>query len=131
MTPGTKQAEWYEPSVEEVADGVYRIPLPLPGDGLRAVNVYLIAGEDGSSVCIDSGWALPAAREVFVGGLTSLGFGLEDIGRFLVTHIHRDHYTQAIAIRREVPTRVSLGSGEREALELLCAPRDELADRRS
>lgn len=130
MTPETKQAEWYEAAVENVANGVYRIPLPLPGDGLRAVNVYLIAGEDGSSVCVDSGWAVPAAREVFVRSLATLGFGLEDIGRFLVTHIHRDHYTQAIAIRREVPTKVSLGAGERDSLELLCGPQDERRARR-
>jgi glyoxylase-like metal-dependent hydrolase (beta-lactamase superfamily II) len=118
-------AEWYEPSVEEVADGVYRIPLPLPGDGLRAINVYLIAGEDGGSVCIDSGWALPSAREVLTACLATLHFRVEDIERFLVTHIHRDHYTQAIAIRREMPTKVSLGEGEREALDVLCTPREE------
>jgi hypothetical protein len=28
--------------VEPAASGVYRIPLPLPGDNLKAVNVYAI-----------------------------------------------------------------------------------------
>ena len=33
---------WTEPGTFEVAPGVYRIPLPLPNDGLRAVNVYAL-----------------------------------------------------------------------------------------
>ena len=40
-----------------MADGVHRIPLPLPNDGLRAVNVYAIADGDGLTL-VDSGWAL-------------------------------------------------------------------------
>ena len=42
-----------------------------------------------------------------------------DIREFLVTHIHRDHYTQAIALRREFGSSVSLGEGERLALEAM------------
>ena len=38
---------WAEPGVEDLGGGVYRIPLPLPGDALKAVNVYAIAGDDG------------------------------------------------------------------------------------
>ncbi len=33
---------WTEPGAYPVADGVHRIPLPLPMDGLRAVNVYVL-----------------------------------------------------------------------------------------
>lgn len=121
----TKQTDWYEPTVEEVANGVYRIPLPLPSDGLRAVNVYLIVGGDSSSVFVDSGWAIPEARELLVKCLATLDLELEDVDRFLVTHIHRDHYTQAIAIRKEVPVKVSLGEGERDALEVLTNPDPE------
>jgi glyoxylase-like metal-dependent hydrolase (beta-lactamase superfamily II) len=100
---------------------VFRIPLPLPNDALRAVNVYLLKGASGL-VCIDSGWSLPESRERLVRCLTSLECGPEDIERFLVTHVHRDHYTQAIALRREHRTKVSLGAGERPALEELRRP---------
>ena len=31
--------DWTEPGAYEVADGVFRIPLAMPGDGLEAVNV--------------------------------------------------------------------------------------------
>ena len=53
---------WIEEGAHLVAPGVHRIPLPLPSDGLRAVNVYAIEAADGL-VLIDSGWALANARD--------------------------------------------------------------------
>src|SRR5208283_5151794 len=120
MGPVSRE-DWTTPGTYEVAKGVYRIPLPLPNDGLRAVNVYVIVGDDGLT-CVDSGWALPDSRKLFVEALASLGCGPGEIGRFLVTHVHRDHYTQAIAMRREFATPVSLGGGERAALEVISDP---------
>ncbi|GAB3150725.1 MBL fold metallo-hydrolase [Amycolatopsis stemonae] len=117
-TPDGENPDWSAPGIYEVADGVYRIPLPLPGDGLRAVNVYAVT--DGSElVLIDSGWALPESRKLLADALGALGAGLGDVREFLVTHIHRDHYTQAVALRREFGTKVSLGSGERPSLRIV------------
>lgn len=104
--------------VFEVAPGVHRIPLPLPSDGLRAVNVYVVEA-DGAPVLIDSGWGIAAAREQLVKGLRELGHELPDVRRFLVTHAHRDHYEQAVHLRREFGGAISLGAGERPTLELL------------
>ena len=42
----TAPEDWTTPGIFEVAAGVYRLPLPLPNDGLRAVNVYVIVGAD-------------------------------------------------------------------------------------
>ena len=47
--------------------GVHRLPLPLPMDGLRAVNVYVIETDDGL-VLVDGGWAIPESRKVFDAG---------------------------------------------------------------
>jgi glyoxylase-like metal-dependent hydrolase (beta-lactamase superfamily II) len=112
---------WITPGAHEVVNGVYRIPLPLPQDGLKAVNVYVVAGED-SLVCIDSGWDLPEARSMFVDALASLECGPADIAHFLVTHIHRDHYTQAVALRRDFSMQVSLGERERSSLDAIRNP---------
>ncbi len=114
-------AEWAEPGAFEVAPGVHRIPLPLPNDGLRAVNVYTLHTDDGL-VAIDAGWAIPAARDLLARSLGEIGCELGDIRRFLVTHVHRDHYTQAVTLRSEFGSRVGLGSGERPTLELLQTP---------
>jgi glyoxylase-like metal-dependent hydrolase (beta-lactamase superfamily II) len=42
---------------------VHRVPLPLPTDGLRAVNVYVVE-DDGGLMLIDSGWALLASGRI-------------------------------------------------------------------
>ena len=117
----TATAAWTEPGAFEVAPGVHRIPLPLPNDGLRAVNVYALTGDDGL-VLVDGGWAIPAARSRLADGLAALGAGLGDVRRFLVTHVHRDHYTQAVVLRREFGGTVALGVGERPTLALLQEP---------
>jgi glyoxylase-like metal-dependent hydrolase (beta-lactamase superfamily II) len=106
---------WERPGAFEVAPGVHRIPLPLPGDALRAVNTYAISDGDGV-VMIDGGWALEGATELLERGLAEIGFRLADVREFLVTHIHRDHYTQAVAVRRITGARVSLGEGEQASM---------------
>jgi glyoxylase-like metal-dependent hydrolase (beta-lactamase superfamily II) len=113
--------DWTAPGVFRCAPGVYRIPLPLPNDGLRAVNIYAVADGDGWTL-IDSGWALARADDLLRGALAQLGSALSDVRRFLVTHVHRDHYTQAVVLRREFGMRVALGRGEQPALEVINRP---------
>ncbi|NIH81985.1 MBL fold metallo-hydrolase [Amycolatopsis viridis] len=114
-------AEWSEPGLYAVAPGVHRIPLPLPNDGLRAVNVYALT-EGSDLVLIDSGWALAEAREQLAAALKGLGAELGDVSQFLVTHVHRDHYTQAVALRREFGGRIALGELEEPSLRLSADP---------
>ncbi len=121
MPPTTAEPAWTAPGAFEVAPGIHRIPLPMPNDGLRAVNVYAVVDGDGL-VLIDAGWAIPESRKALVAGLGRLGCTLGDIRRFLVTHVHRDHYSQAIAIRQELGTKVSLGREERATLDVLADP---------
>lgn len=113
---------WVEPGPETVAPGVHRIPLPLPMDGLRAVNVYALEGGDGITL-IDGGWALDVSRELLERSLRQLGHPLDAVRRVLVTHVHRDHYTQAVAIRRAVGASVALGVEEQSSLRDLMVGR--------
>ena len=123
MTPyvSTGSGAWTEPGAYEVAAGVHRVPLPLPDDGLRAINVYVLTTPDGL-VLVDGGWAIPASREVLAASLAELGATVGDITRFLVTHVHRDHYTQAVVLRQETGAHVGLGLGEKPVLDLLQEP---------
>lgn len=109
---------WAEGGPEDLGDGLYRIPLPLPGDALRAVNVYAIAGPDGVDL-IDSGMALVQAREKLTASLGQLGLALGDIRNFFITHVHQDHYTLAVELRTTLAGKVSLGAGERVNLEAI------------
>ncbi|GAA3355922.1 hypothetical protein GCM10017744_020400 [Streptomyces antimycoticus] len=120
MTARFDQAPWAEAGIQTVQPGVHRVPLPLPGDGLRAVNVYLLEDlADDGIVMIDGGWAIPEARKVLENALAAIGRDPGDISHILVTHIHRDHYTQAVELRRLLGSRVYLGAGERPGLEML------------
>ncbi|WP_344768977.1 MBL fold metallo-hydrolase [Aeromicrobium panaciterrae] len=114
---GTSQT-WVEPGTYEVADGVHRIPLPLPVEALRAVNVYVIESELGLTL-VDAGWDMPSARKQLKSSLRELGHDLRDVTQILVTHAHRDHYSMAVAIRREFGARISLGLGERPSVEAM------------
>ncbi len=78
---------------EQVADGIWRIALPLPFPP-RAVNVYLLAGPDGWTL-IDCGSGLPDAMAALHTGLAALGLGLSDITNLVLTHGHPDHVAAA------------------------------------
>jgi glyoxylase-like metal-dependent hydrolase (beta-lactamase superfamily II) len=116
--------DWTAAGVYRCAPGVHRIPLPLPNDGLRAVNIYAVTDGDGVTL-VDAGWALAEARELLAKALAELDLGFPDVRQFLVTHVHRDHYTQAVVLRREFGMRVSLGRGEQSGLEVIHSDRSE------
>lgn len=131
VTEDDPELDWTAPGVYRCAPDVYRIPLPLPQDGLRAVNVYAVADADGWTL-VDAGWAVDEARDLLEKGLAGLGSGFGDVRRFLVTHAHRDHYTLAAVLRREFGTRVLLGAGERSNLDVVTDPdRDPAEPERS
>ncbi|MPY80668.1 MAG: MBL fold metallo-hydrolase [Actinophytocola sp.] len=109
---------WTEPGPQPVAQGVHRIPLPMPNDGLRAVNVYVIEDGDGV-VLIDSGWNDAKAKGHLRDALAALGHDFGDVRRFLVTHMHADHYTLAIALREEYGMPITLGAAERDSIEAI------------
>ncbi|WP_436699059.1 MBL fold metallo-hydrolase [Nocardioides sp. BYT-33-1] len=109
---------WSDEGAWQVAEGIWRIPLPLPMDALKAINVYVVQGDDGLTL-IDGGWSIPVARELLDKSLRSIDSGFGDIKRFLVTHVHRDHFTLATVLGHEYGAEVVLGAEEQPALELL------------
>lgn len=121
VTDDDPAGDWTAPGVYRCAPDVYRIPLPLPQDGLRAVNVYALADDTGWTL-VDSGWAIDEARDLLGKALAALGSGFGDVRRFLVTHAHRDHYTLASVLRREYGARVLLGAGEKPNIDVVAAP---------
>ena len=68
---------------------------------------------------IDSGWLLDVTKEQLERSLGKIGAGFGDIRQFLVTHIHRDHYTQAIGLRKIFGMKVGLGADEKHSLDIL------------
>lgn len=110
--------DWTSPGCFEVSPGLHRIPLPMPQDGLRAINVYLVESPDGVAL-VDAGWHVPEAYGVLVTALAECGRAPAEVADVFVTHVHRDHYTLAPELRRRHGTRVHLGAGEAEGLRLV------------
>ncbi len=112
---------WHAPGVYAVAPGVFRVPLPLPDEELHSVNVYVLDDSDGLTL-IDSGQATLLSRKHLAQALDVIGHRFHDVRRVLVTHIHRNHYTHAVALRREFGTHIRLGRGEERSLRLVAEP---------
>ncbi|MFL6024813.1 MAG: MBL fold metallo-hydrolase [Marmoricola sp.] len=110
--------DWAEPGAYEVAAGVFRIPLAMPGDGLHAVNVYALETADGLAM-VDAGWRTPTSLDELSAALRGVGHDVASVHDVHVTHIHRDHYTLAIELRRRFGTRVGLGYDEAPSLHQL------------
>ncbi|MGH7609107.1 MAG: MBL fold metallo-hydrolase [Candidatus Dormibacteria bacterium] len=106
--------DWADTGPEEVAAGVYRIPLPLPGDGLRAVNAYLLQGDPGD-LLVDCGWARDQSWQVLEAALAGLGRPLEGVRQVFATHFHADHLGAAGRVRERSRALVSLGLGDRQS----------------
>lgn len=116
----TDPRRWQEPGAYEVVPGIYRIPLPMPDAGLRTVNVYVLEGDDGLTL-IDAGWDQDDSWARLGEALATLSRSVADIRSVLVTHVHKDHYSQAPRLRRESGCALGLGEGERPSLELMRA----------
>ncbi len=112
---------WSLEGAWQVAEGLHRIPLPLPMDGLRAVNVYVLETAEGLTL-IDGGWAITEGRTALETGLKEIGRTFADIRRFLVTHVHRDHYSLARVLGTEYGADVTLGRGEKPTMDMLLDP---------
>lgn len=87
------------------------------------MNVYVLETDTGLTL-IDGGWAIEVSRNLLEKSLAGAGLALGDIRQFLVTHVHRDHYTQAVTVGREVGATVSLGIGDKPTLDMIHQPQD-------
>jgi glyoxylase-like metal-dependent hydrolase (beta-lactamase superfamily II) len=74
---------------EQIVPGLYRIEIPLPQSPLKAVNVYVLRGEQRFLV-VDTGWNQEKCLRSMLSGLEEIGVDL-DRADFFITHLHADH----------------------------------------
>lgn len=74
--------------VTQVAERLFRIPVPLPGNPLKNLNAYLIQGP--RNLLVDTGFRQAECRQALLAGLAELQVSLADTDLFL-THLHSDH----------------------------------------
>lgn len=79
-----------ERKTEQILPGIYRIPVPLTGNPLKELNSYVIAGGEGDSLLVDTGFHTRECREAILEALEELGISMEHTD-ILLTHMHTDH----------------------------------------
>jgi glyoxylase-like metal-dependent hydrolase (beta-lactamase superfamily II) len=80
------------------------------------VNVYAVEAEDGLAL-IDSGWRTETTLQELDDALAQIGRSHADVRDVYVTHMHRDHYTMALELRRRQGTRVHMGEREHRGVQ--------------
>lgn len=98
--------------VSEVADGVWRLKVPLPGHTIGHVNAYALVGDTGV-LLVDSGWSSAAAQLSDL--LGAIGASLRDVRGAVFTHLHVDHCGLAAEIQR-AGGRVAMHAADAELL---------------
>jgi glyoxylase-like metal-dependent hydrolase (beta-lactamase superfamily II) len=83
--------------IVEVAEGIFRLELPMPFE-LRHVNVYLLRDGDRFTL-IDTGLQTDESRQALNQKLSALKVSVDRINRILITHIHPDHFGLAGELR--------------------------------
>jgi glyoxylase-like metal-dependent hydrolase (beta-lactamase superfamily II) len=86
------------PPVERVRPGLWSVPVPIPNNPLRWVNVYVLELDSGVAI-IDAGLDNDEAYRALCDGLQQAGGSISDVRAVLVTHIHPDHYGLAGRVR--------------------------------
>lgn len=105
------------PEIEQVRDGVWAIPLPVPHvSSVESTLCYSIADSEGGVHLIDPGWDTPDNLVRLDAGLGIAGFTLDDVRSVTATHLHPDHLGLGERLRRERGIRVGLHRVEQEAL---------------
>ncbi len=108
----------HAPLVENVADGIWLIRLPLPWP-LAIVNVFLLRRDNGY-VLIDTGLKTEDSLGALAEALGELGLEWGSIREIVISHMHPDHVGAAAEIRRRSGAPVRMHPTE----AALVAPRD-------
>jgi glyoxylase-like metal-dependent hydrolase (beta-lactamase superfamily II) len=122
---GTAQREaWLAralPPVEQLRDGLWSIPVPIPHNPLRYVSVYAFALSGGGLGLLDTGWQSDESWAALTDGLTSIGGAVEDVRGVLVTHLHFDHLGLAARVRESSGAWVAMHPADASAVARLSA----------
>lgn len=100
------------PDVEEIRDGVWSVPVPIPDHPMRYTLSYVLVG-GGETLVIDPGWESDQGWSALVAGLHRAGVDVADVEGIVVTHFHADHLGLAARLVRASGSWLAMGSAER------------------
>jgi glyoxylase-like metal-dependent hydrolase (beta-lactamase superfamily II) len=103
------------PGAEEVAAGLWSVPVTIPDSPLRYTLAYLIAGDAGV-VIIDPGWDSDAGWKDLTRGLDEAGVPASAITGIVVTHTHPDHHGMSARLREASGAWIAMHTDEVQML---------------
>lgn len=83
------------PDVEQIAPGVWAVPIACPPLPVRYTFAYLVSGETDAFIVIDPGAESPESRQQLLDGIAFAGLQLTNLLGVVATHEHWDHMAAA------------------------------------
>jgi glyoxylase-like metal-dependent hydrolase (beta-lactamase superfamily II) len=114
--------------MEEVTDGIYQLPVPLPNSPLGHINAYLIQADNGY-LLVDTGWDTDEAFGSLKRQLAEIGARPEEITQIVITHIHPDHYGLAGRLKQLSQATIALHRREKANIRSRYVNMDRLLQR--
>lgn len=102
-----------------VSNKIFPIRVPLPGNPLKAVNAWLVKGDE-RDLLIDTGFNLPESEDALKKALSEYGVETAKLD-ILLTHLHCDHSGLAAAIKSE-SSIVYSSKKDGDLIDSLCDP---------
>ncbi|WP_456599404.1 MBL fold metallo-hydrolase [Blastococcus sp. SYSU DS0616] len=124
ITGTAQRSAWDDramPPVERLRGDLWSVPVPIPHNPLRYVNVYVLALDGGGLGLVDTGWESEAGWSALTEGLASLGGSIEDVRGVLVTHLHFDHLGLAARVRQASGAWIAMHPADADAVRRLTA----------
>lgn len=118
-----------EARAEAVADGLWRLRLPVPYSASGTVNCYLIDRADGWCL-VDCGTSIEPGWDALEHALALAGVEPRAITLLLCTHAHPDHFGLAAAVVERAGCELALAPGPLAVADLLRDPAVPLQRRR-
>lgn len=106
-------------AVEQVTDGVWALPLPIPPGHMPYTLSYLIEDDRGGVHLVDPGWNSDDNLSTLGVALRRIGRGWGDVGSIIVTHLHPDHIGLAGRVRELHDVPIVLHRAEQAAQHTL------------
>ncbi|MBC6463019.1 MBL fold metallo-hydrolase [Actinomadura sp. HBU206391] len=105
------------PIPENLGDGVWSVPVPIPGSPLGYTLVYALESAKGP-VLVDAGWEHPDAWAALRGGLSTLGLDVTEVSGVVVTHYHPDHAGLAGRVREASGAWIAMHHADADIIRL-------------
>lgn len=106
------------PPVEDLGEGLWSIPVPVPHNPIGFTYVYAITAP-GGPVLVDIGWDHDESWEALVSGLKQAGHGVDEVQGAVLTHFHPDHSGLTGRLRENSEAWVAMHPADTEVLRRL------------